>query len=163
MNGWYLVLKTACSQSRLSIHANLISVVHLFIGLCLHRSRSQDHFNSPRMYLMSWPLMNMLLCLPMTKGFFSVLSVWGRLVEKMLKLCPWKYLMQTHPPWTLPEHVRPGGACLCPRLIFGPNITLGCISMGRRAVFCLELQIWDERSVAASGILRLTYVSHRFV
>lgn len=75
MNGWYLVLKTACSQNRLSIHANLISIVHLFPGVCLLRTRSQDHFNSPGMYLMNWPLMNMLLYLPMTKGFFLVLSV----------------------------------------------------------------------------------------
>lgn len=100
MNGWYLTLKTACSQSRLSIHANLISIVHLFIGLYIIRTTAQDHFNSFRMYLMNRPLMNMVLCLPMTKGFFSVLSVLGRSVEKMWKLNAWKYSMQTHQPWT---------------------------------------------------------------
>lgn len=144
MNGWHLALKTACSQSRLSIHANLIPIVHLFTGLRAHRTRAPDHFNSSRMPLMKGPLVNMASCLPRTKGLFSDFSGLGRRVGKMLKQRVWKCSRQT--PWT-PGLSEGDQVCALSRSYCWSQWPWQVAFHGERAFPCPELQVSEGRSV----------------
>lgn len=148
MNGWHLALKTAFSQSRLSIHANLIPIVHLFTGLRAHRTRAPDHFNSSRMSLIKGPLVNMTSRLPRTKGLLSDFSKLGRWVGKMLKWRVWKCLRQT--PWT-PGLSKGDQECALSRSHRWSQRPSQVAFHGERAFPCPELQVSEGRSVECRG------------